>query len=56
MSFAKVKWVEDNDRYELHIDGALKAYSKGNHEVGRDHMVKLAEDKGYNVAVVNKKA
>ena len=49
---AKINWV--NDRYELKIDGVLKAYTENEHEIGKGQLAKMAEDKGYTVHVENK--
>ena len=51
-NFALVTWNSENDRYELHIGGVLKAYVEGNdteQELGRQELVKMAETKGYTV-------
>jgi hypothetical protein len=52
---AKVNFNNVMKRYELTIEGKLKAYSSGNntdeHIVGLNRMVELAEQKGYTVHV-----
>lgn len=39
----------EGNRFELHIDGVLKAYTDGDHEAGKREMIQLAEEKGYTV-------
>lgn len=52
---AIISWNEQEYRYELHIDGKLKAYSDGHastkdsHAEGRKALIQLAEEKGYSV-------
>jgi hypothetical protein len=57
-NFAKVSWNGDLERYELRIDGILKAYAQAEndkeHEEGKAQLVKLAEGKGYTVHVESK--
>jgi hypothetical protein len=59
-NFTKVSFNKELGRYELNIDGVLKAHSEGNndaeHEIGKDNLIKMAEQKGYDVTVVNKSA
>jgi hypothetical protein len=54
--FAKVRWNEELLRYELLIDGIIKAYAiyenDEEREEGIHQLVKLAEDKGYTAHVV----
>ena len=58
MAFAKVNWSKKNERYELIIDGTLKAYATYSNdkelEKGKEQLVDLAERKGYNVHINHK--
>ena len=56
MSFAKINWSIKNDRYEMKIDGKLKAHTgkaskPSEHEAGLEYMKNLAEGKGYTVHI-----
>lgn len=54
---ARLKWSEENERYEIYVNGQLKSYStteaKENtpdtHEEGRKLLCKKAHDRGYTV-------
>lgn len=54
---AFVTWNASEYRYDLHIDGKLKAYSDGHastresHEEGKKALIQLAKDHGYEVKV-----
>jgi hypothetical protein len=54
-NIAIVKWNDTSNRYELIIDGVLKAYAnwETHKEIpeGKKQLVKLAEDNGYHVHV-----
>lgn len=49
MSMAKIAWSKENERFELIIEGKLKAYTQDDHAAGKKEMVKMVEDKGYTV-------
>jgi hypothetical protein len=50
---AHIKWHKILERFELVIEGTLKAYSSGEnmdeHLAGASRMQELAEEKGYTV-------
>lgn len=56
---AIISWNNERgkERYELHIDGVLKAYSDNwnstpeHHEEGKQILIEMAEGKGYVVEI-----
>jgi hypothetical protein len=46
---AYVTWSDENKRFELHIEGTLKAYTVEPHEVGKAELNRMAWEKGYKV-------
>jgi hypothetical protein len=46
---AYITWASVSERYELHIEGKLKAYSVKPHEKGMLWMIDEAQAKGYTV-------
>lgn len=52
---AIISWNPNEYRYDLHIDGKLKAYSDGHastkdaHQAGKEYLEELAKEKGYTV-------
>ena len=54
---AIVSWNPSEYRYDLRIDGKLKAYSDGHastkesHEEGKKVLIQIAEEHGYEVKV-----
>lgn len=55
---AIVSWNPSEYCYDLHIDGKLKAYSDGHastkesHEEGKKLLIEMAEEKGYEVEII----
>lgn len=56
---AIISWnsTKGKERYELHIDGVLKAYSDNwngtpeHHEKGKQALIEIAQEKGYVVEI-----
>jgi hypothetical protein len=44
---ATIAW--SGDRYELTIGGILKAYTQDDHEAGRDILIGMVKEKGYEI-------
>lgn len=51
MEFAYIEHNKAEERYELRIEGKLKAFTTGDHEKGLHELISMVEEKGYTVVI-----